>query len=52
MFTGAMVALVTPFHGGEVDFNTLDELVDFSIGQRHRRHRPRGHHRRMPHPQP
>ncbi len=31
MFTGAMVALVTPFHGGEVDFNTLDELVDFQL---------------------
>ena len=31
MFTGAMVALVTPFHGGEVDFDTLDELVDFQL---------------------
>jgi 4-hydroxy-tetrahydrodipicolinate synthase len=31
MFTGAMVALVTPFHGGEVDFETLDELVDFQL---------------------
>jgi len=26
-----MVALVTPFHGGEVDFETLDELVDFQL---------------------
>lgn len=31
MFTGAMVALVTPFHGGEVDFETLSELVDFQL---------------------
>ncbi len=31
MFTGAMVALVTPFHGGEVDFDTLNELVDFQL---------------------
>jgi 4-hydroxy-tetrahydrodipicolinate synthase len=31
MFTGAMVALVTPFHGGEVDFETLNELVDFQL---------------------
>jgi 4-hydroxy-tetrahydrodipicolinate synthase len=31
MFTGAMVALVTPFHDGEIDFQTLDELVDFQM---------------------
>ena len=31
MFTGAMVALITPFHEGEVDFKTLDELVDFQL---------------------
>jgi 4-hydroxy-tetrahydrodipicolinate synthase len=31
MFTGAMVALITPFHDGEVDFKTLDELVDFQL---------------------
>ncbi len=31
MFTGAMVALITPFQDGEVDFGTLDELIDFQI---------------------
>ncbi len=31
MFTGAMVALVTPFHDGKVDFETLDELIDFQM---------------------
>jgi len=31
MFSGAMVALVTPFHDGEVDFRTLDELVEFHL---------------------
>jgi len=31
MFTGAMVALITPFQDGEIDFRTLDELVDFHL---------------------
>jgi len=31
MFNGAMVALITPFQDGEVDFQTLEELVDFQI---------------------
>lgn len=31
MFTGAMVALITPFQEGEVDLETLDELVEFQI---------------------
>jgi 4-hydroxy-tetrahydrodipicolinate synthase len=31
MFTGAMVALITPFQDGKIDFETLDELVDFEI---------------------
>ena len=31
MFTGAMVAIVTPFHDGKVDFETLDELIDFQV---------------------
>ncbi|MBL7154700.1 MAG: 4-hydroxy-tetrahydrodipicolinate synthase [Phycisphaerae bacterium] len=31
MFTGAMVALVTPFQDGEIDFETFDELIDFQL---------------------
>jgi 4-hydroxy-tetrahydrodipicolinate synthase len=31
MFTGAMVALVTPFQDGEIDFQTLDELIAFQL---------------------
>jgi 4-hydroxy-tetrahydrodipicolinate synthase len=31
MFSGSMVALITPFDSGEVDFNTLDELVQFHL---------------------
>jgi 4-hydroxy-tetrahydrodipicolinate synthase len=31
MFTGAMVALITPFRDGQVDFKTLDELINFQI---------------------
>ena len=31
MFTGAMVALITPFQNGEVDFKTLDELIKFQL---------------------
>jgi 4-hydroxy-tetrahydrodipicolinate synthase len=31
MFTGAMVALVTPFQEGEIDWQTLDELIDFQL---------------------
>jgi len=31
MFTGAMVALVTPFQNGEIDWRTLDELIDFQL---------------------
>ncbi len=26
-----MVALVTPFHNGEVDYKTIDELIDFQL---------------------
>ncbi|HPS54222.1 MAG TPA: 4-hydroxy-tetrahydrodipicolinate synthase [Sedimentisphaerales bacterium] len=31
MFTGAMVALITPFKDGEIDFNTFEELIEFQI---------------------
>lgn len=31
MFTGAMVALITPFQNGEIDFETLDELIEFQM---------------------
>jgi len=31
MFTGAMVALATPFQNGELDFETLDELIVFQL---------------------
>jgi len=31
MFSGAMVALVTPFQDGEVDYETLHELVKFQV---------------------
>lgn len=31
MFTGCMVALVTPFQDGKVDYKTLDELVEFHL---------------------
>ncbi len=31
MFTGAMVAIVTPFQEGEIDFETFDELIEFQL---------------------
>ena len=31
MFTGAMVALITPFQDGEIDFHTLEELIEFQL---------------------
>jgi len=33
MFQGCMVALVTPFKRGKVDYKKLDELVDFHLSQ-------------------
>ena len=32
MFAGAMTALITPFRDGQVDFETLDELIEFQLG--------------------
>jgi len=31
MFEGCLVALVTPFRNGEVDYDKLDELIDFHL---------------------
>jgi 4-hydroxy-tetrahydrodipicolinate synthase len=31
MFTGAMVAMITPFDGGKIDYQTLDELIAFQL---------------------
>ncbi len=31
MFSGAMTALVTPFEDGQVDYDTLEDLVDFQL---------------------
>jgi 4-hydroxy-tetrahydrodipicolinate synthase len=31
MFHGALVALITPFRDGQVDYETLEELVEFQI---------------------
>ena len=31
MFTGAMVALITPFQDGQIDFETLEELIEFQV---------------------
>ncbi len=31
MFNGAMTALVTPFRDGEVDYKTLEELIEFQL---------------------
>ena len=31
MFSGSMVAIITPFQDGKVDYRTLDELIDFQL---------------------
>src|SRR4051794_5321131 len=33
MFAGVTVALVTPFRDGEVDYQTLRDLVEWQVGQ-------------------
>ena len=34
LFTGCGTALITPFKGGEIDWDTLDQLVEEQIGNR------------------
>ena len=31
MFSGSMVALITPFQEGRIDYSTLEELVEFQL---------------------
>lgn len=31
MFTGTLVALITPFQNGRIDFRTLEELIEFHL---------------------
>jgi 4-hydroxy-tetrahydrodipicolinate synthase len=31
MFSGSMVAIITPFNDGQVDYNTLEELIEFQL---------------------
>ncbi len=31
MYSGSLVALITPFHEGKVDYKTIDELVQFHL---------------------
>ena len=31
MFTGSMVALITPFKGGKIDWQSLEGLIEFHI---------------------
>ena len=33
MFAGVTVALITPFKGGEIDYDALGDLVDWHVGQ-------------------
>ncbi|MCX8076550.1 MAG: dihydrodipicolinate synthase family protein, partial [Aquificaceae bacterium] len=31
MFYGSIVALITPFKNGQVDFQALEKLIDFHV---------------------
>ena len=34
IFTGAATALITPFSGGEIDYEALDRLIDYQIDKK------------------
>ena len=50
MFTGSLVALVTPFKNGEVDYKKQKELVEFHIKKWNKRDRSLWYNGRISHP--
>ena len=52
MFSGSMVALVTPFKDGSVDWQSLRGLVDFHLQNGTQWDRSVRHHRRVGDPEP
>ena len=51
MFTGSMVALITPFKDGKVDWQSLEAVDRFSHPERHPWDRALRHHRRVGDPE-